>query len=171
MTFLYILTSELALANTASFMLSVTWLAFFRFSLYSTGSARLFWLHLSFSSRHCSINLAVGVGRWNSARLPDNQISILQCAVKLLKCWDRETEGNTKKFLTPCRAQTVNTKKRKEEDGRCDPEPFLPMPWEAGLVLLPLFAGQLFWPLLRALLPKPFSSSTFPFTRDHHLRL
>lgn len=49
----------------------------------------------------------------------------------------------------------------------------LPMPWEAGLVLLPLFAGQLLWPLRRALLPKTSSSSTFisPFSQGHHLRL
>ncbi|KAM7057315.1 uncharacterized protein M8220_003465 isoform 1-T5 [Acridotheres tristis] len=27
--------------------------------------------------------------------------------------------GNTKKFLTPCRAQSVNTKKREDEEGLC----------------------------------------------------
>lgn len=34
-------------------------------------------------------------------------------------------------------------KKREEEDSRCEPASLLPMPWEAGLVVLPLFAGQL----------------------------
>lgn len=53
----------------------------------------------------------MGVGRWNSPQLPDKQISILQRAEKLLKCWDRETGGNTKKFLTPCRAESMNTKR------------------------------------------------------------
>lgn len=38
--------------------------------------------------------------------------------------------GNTKKFLTPCRAQSVNTKKWEKEDvgENLEPATLLPMP-------------------------------------------
>lgn len=60
-------------------MLSVTYsYAFSSYSFCSTGNARLFLLHSSLTSRQCSITSAVGVGRWNSAQFPIQEISILQ---------------------------------------------------------------------------------------------
>lgn len=161
----------IALLNTASLMLSVTWLAFFQFfflfnrkcQAFLIASFLFFWaLRYHFFCRCWKIKF------YSTSR----QKKSPSCNVQR-SCWNAGTEtgGNTKEFLTPCRAQGVHTKKRKKENGRCEPAALLPKPWEAALVLLPLFAGQLLWPLRRALLLKAFSSSTFLFLSELSLKV